>query len=471
MKRTRTKIVATIGAHNDVEFIRRLFNAGATTFRLNTAHQTPDETSGIIDRIREVSDKAAVLIDTKGPEVRTRDLDEPLEVKEGEEIFIIPRDRDRKEKHFHVNYERFCDEMKRGTEILIDDGELSLVIIDQKNGELRCIVNNDGIIKNKKSVNVPNIPIPLPSLTPKDEEYIHFAAQKGIEFIAHSFVRHADDVLAVQKILDKYDSPIKIIAKIENKEGMNNLNEILDHCHGIMVARGDLGIELPYEEVPIAQKKMIRRCIKRQKVVITATQMLHSMITNPRPTRAEVSDVANAVYDGTDAVMLSGETAYGNYALEAVQTMANIARRIENQTKYNVKDTKMMGMNPVRFQLIKTAVKSAKVLNTQAIIIQTDTGRSARLLSSFRGRIPVLALSPHPCVVRQLALSFGVSAYHLEQMETLDEMVAGSVRTLLDADEIRSTDLVMMVGSSPRNSYLTNFKEVGEAGHFLEGRE
>jgi pyruvate kinase len=471
LKKTRTKIVATIGIHNDTDFIRSLFDAGAGTFRLNTAHQVPEESALIIDKIREVSDKAAILIDTKGPEIRTIEIPEPIVVKEGEEVFIVPRGEKCENRHFSVSYDRFCEEMKRGTEILIDDGELSMIVIDRKESQLRCIINNDGEIKNKKSVNVPKIPIALPSLTEKDEEYIHFAAQKGLDFIAHSFVRNKDDVLAVQKILDKYNSPIKIIAKIENNEGINHLDEILDHCHGVMIARGDLGIELPAEEVPIAQKKMIRKCIKRRKVVITATQMLHSMIENPRPTRAEVSDVANAVMDGTDALMLSGETAYGNYPLEAVQTMAAIARKIESEMKPGQKKSKLIEMHPVRFQMIKSAVSTAKALKTQAIIIQTDTGRSARLLSAFRGKIPVMALSPEPTVIRQLALSFGVYAYHLKTQETLDEMVHESVKTLLEEGVIRKTDLVMMVGSSPKHAFVTNFVEVGEASQFLGGRE
>ena len=471
MKKPKTKIVATIGVHNDTEFIRSLYSAGASTFRLNTAHQTPAESEQIIDRIREVSDKAAVLIDTKGPEVRTVGIEEPIQVEEGEEVLIIPEGEQNEKKYFSVSYNRFCEEMKRGTEILIDDGELSLMIIDRKEKQLRCIANNNGEIKNKKSVNVPRIPIPLPSLTAKDEEYIHFAAKKGIDFIAHSFVRNKEDVIAVQKILDKYSSPIKIIAKIENTEGIKNLNEILDHCHGVMIARGDLGIELPAEDVPIVQKKMIRKCIKRRKVVITATQMLHSMISNPRPTRAEVSDVANAVWDGTDALMLSGETAYGNYPLEAVQTMAAIAGKIENQMKPNLKKTKFIEMHPVRNQMIKSAVRTAKTLKTQAIIIQTSTGRSARLLAAFRGKIPVMALSSDSSVVRQLALSFGVEAYYLKSQETLDKMVSESVRVLLDEDVIHNTDMVVLVGSSPRQSYVTNFLEVGEASQFLGGRE
>ena len=472
MSTNRTKIVATIGMNNDTQFIKRLYKAGAGIFRLNTAHQTPEETEGIIARIREVSDRAAILIDTKGPEIRTVDIgDEGIPLKEGDEIFIVPQGESREEPHFSVSYDRFCETMTRGTEILIDDGDISLIVIDLQEDQLRCIANNSGKIKNRKSVNVPNIPIDLPSLTKKDEDYINFAAKSGVDFIAHSFVRNKEDLMAVQKILDHYDSPIKLIAKIENNEGIENLDEILDHCHGVMVARGDLGIELPAEEVPIVQKRIIRRCIKRAKVVITATQMLHTMINNPRPTRAEVSDVANAVMDGTDAVMLSGETAYGDYALEAVKTMASIAAANEKFRKKKEKKKDKQSINPVRFQMIKAAEETATALEAKALVVQTDTGRSAVLLSSLRSKTPILALSPRATVVRQLALSYGVSPFLLKSQKTLDEMVSESVRTILEAQAVSNSDLVVLVGSSPNHSTVTNFIEAGEAGMFLGGRE
>jgi pyruvate kinase len=471
MNRTKTKIVATIGRHNDVEFIKSLYNAGAKIFRLNTAHQEPDETAGIIQRIREVSENAAILIDTKGPEVRTLDIEESLEVKEGDVVYIVPQGKSHEGPYFSVSYDKFCDDMKVGTEILIDDGELSMVITEKKGCTLSCTISNSGVIKNKKSVNVPNVSIPLPTLTEKDERYINFACEQAIDFIAHSFVRNKEDVKAVQTILDKNKSPIKIISKIENKEGIENLDEILDHCHGVMVARGDMGIELPAEDVPVEQKRMIARCQERRKVVITATQMLHTMIQNPRPTRAEVSDVANAVMDGTDAVMLSGETAYGDYALEAVQTMAAIVGKMETEMRPNVKEGTPKHLHPARYEMIKAAVQMAKTLHTEAIIIHTDSGRSARQIASFRGKKPVYAFSPSTEVVRQLSLSFGVKAFHLPQKETLDEMVSESIKILFDAKEIENKDLIMMVGSSPKNSEETNFLEVGKAQHFIDGRE
>lgn len=472
MRKPKTKIVATVsGLKSEVSFLKELYDAGASTFRLNTAHQTLEEASDLIDRIREVSKRIAILIDTKGPEIRTTGIESSIEFEENEEIFIIPEGEEHSGKSFSVSYDRFFDEVGRGKEILIDDGEVSFTVIERKNGVLKLIANNPGQVKNKKSVNVPDIHIPLPALTEKDEKFIAFAAEKKVDFIAHSFVRDKEDVLAVQRILDKYDYPVQIIAKIENREGIDNIEEILDNTMGVMIARGDLGIELPAADVPVEQKKIIRKCIKRGKIVITATQMLHSMINNPRPTRAEVSDVANAVMDGTDAIMLSGETAYGEYPIEAVNMMASIAKKIESEQKETKQKRKLIKINPIRFQLIKSAVDTARTLKARSIIVQTDSGRSARLISAYRGKTPILALSPNESTYRQLALSFGVEAYEQDEKDTLDERVRESVHVLLKEDAIKRTDLVVMLGSSPKNSYVTNFLEVGEANIFIGGRE
>lgn len=471
MNKSKTKIVASIGIHRDVEIIRSLYKAGATTFRLNTAHQTIEESTGIIENIRKVSNRAAILIDTKGPEIRTMEIESPIKVAEGESVYVVPVGTKVEGKSYSVNYDRFCIDMIVGTEILIDDGELSMTVTEQKDGQLVCRVNNSGVIKNRKSVNVPSVPVELPSLSEKDITFIKLAAEMKIDFIAHSFVRNKEDVLAVQKILDEYDSPIKIISKIENREGIDNLDEILDHCHGVMVARGDLGIELPAEDVPLVQKKMISRCIQRSKVVITATQMLHTMIENPRPTRAEVSDVANAVMDGTDAIMLSGETAYGDYALEAVQTMSNIASHTEANFKINRKKKDHEFLSPVRYQLIKSAMDIGKNLEAKAIITQTDSGQSASLLASFRGETPIFALSPRDEVVRQLNLTYGVNTYFLKYHTTLDDMISESVKVILEEGILTNEDMVVLVGSSPQQSTVTNFLEVGEMSQFLGGRE
>jgi len=299
MKRKQTKIVATISDLKcDVDFITELYENGMNVVRLNTAHQTQDDTLRVIENVRKVSDKIALLLDTKGPEVRTSDIDNPIDVLEGDEIYITS-DKIDNVKLFNVNYDGFVNDVSIGQVILIDDGETGLKVVKKTESALICKVQNDSVIKNKKSVNVPDASIQLPSLTQKDIDYIKFAAENNLDFIAHSFVRNKQDVIDVQLILDKYNSNAKIIAKIENREGIDNAEEILDHAYGIMIARGDLGIEILAEEVPVVQKKLIDMCIRRAQPVITATQMLHTMIKNPRPTRAEVSDVANAVFDGT----------------------------------------------------------------------------------------------------------------------------------------------------------------------------
>ena len=324
----QTKIVCTI-AHNRCkqDFIKSLFDAGMNVARLNTAHIEIEDAAVIVKNLRAVSDRIGILIDTKGPEVRIRDLNEPLSVTAGETIHVSADDQP--EHGFCVNYDAFVNDVPVGSDLRIDDGEIHLTVDKKEKNYLVCKVTNSGEIKNRKSVNVPGVNMKMPSLTNKDAKFVEWAAKNEIEFIAHSFVRNRDDVMAIQSILDRLKSPVKIIAKIENREGIDNLESILDAAHGVMVARGDLGIEVPAEEVPNIQKKMITTSIQKVKPVITATQMLHSMIDNPRPTRAEVSDVANAIYDGTDALMLSGETAYGKYAVEAVQTMTNIARKVE----------------------------------------------------------------------------------------------------------------------------------------------
>ena len=328
MYKKQTKIVCTI-AHNRCEkdFIKSLFDAGMNVARLNTAHIEIEDANYIVENIRSVSNRIGILIDTKGPEVRICNLETPLIISKGQEIIISVSENPG--NGFMVNYENFVNEVPIGKDLLIDDGEIHLTVDSKNNDSLVCTATNSGEIKNKKSVNVPGVNLQMPSLTKKDAEFINWASKNEVEFIAHSFVRNNEDVMAVQKILDENNSPIKIIAKIENQEGINNLESILDSTYGIMVARGDLGIEVPAEDVPNLQKMMIQTAIKRVKPVITATQMLHSMIDNPRATRAEVSDVANAIYDGTDALMLSGETAYGNYAVEAVETMSKIARKVE----------------------------------------------------------------------------------------------------------------------------------------------
>ena len=310
-----TKIVATISDQRcDVEFVRSLYNAGMNVVRLNTALMMEEGLNRVVTNVREVSDRIGILMDTKGPEVRTTTASEPIPFTTGETVKIMG-DPDKETTHdcIYVSYRNFVGDLTVGSDVLIDDGDLELKVIEKHDDYLVCEVENDATLGSRKSVNVPGVRINLPSLTDKDRKNILWAIENDLDFIAHSFVRNKQDVLDIQHILDEHKSPIKIIAKIENQEGVDNIDEILEVAYGIMIARGDLGIEVPAEKIPGIQRVLIRKCVEVKKPVIVATQMLHSMIKNPRPTRAEVTDIANAIYYRTDALMLSGETAYGKY--------------------------------------------------------------------------------------------------------------------------------------------------------------
>lgn len=328
----QTKIVASISdLRCEVDFIRDLFNAGMNVVRMNTAHASREGFEKLINNVRTVSNRIGILMDTKGPEVRTTASAEgPIDFKTGEKVRIVGNpDQETTHECISVTYPGFVHDLSVGADVLMDDGELELKVIDKNEDTLFCEVCNDATLGSRKSVNVPGVRINLPSLTEKDRNNILYAIEKDIDFIAHSFVRNRQDVLDIREILDAHHSDIKIIAKIENQEGVDNIDEILEVADGVMVARGDLGIEVPQERIPGIQRILIKKCILAKKPVIVATQMLHTMINNPRPTRAEVTDIANAIYYRTDALMLSGETAYGKYPVEAVKTMAKIAAQAE----------------------------------------------------------------------------------------------------------------------------------------------
>lgn len=473
MRNKRTKIVATVSdLRCDVDFIKDLWRSGVDAIRLNTAHQSTAQTKMIVDNVRQASDRLAIIIDTKGPEIRTIGLTKPLAVKEGTIVHIYNNENppaDSSQSFFNVNFSSFVQEVPVNSDILIDDGELLLTVIDKTDEFLTCVVRNEGQIKNKKSINVPNVHLNLPSLTEKDIEYINFSIEEKVDFIAHSFVRNKEDILEVQKLLDQANSSVKIIAKIENQEGVNNLEEIIEQAYGVMVARGDLGIELPPEQVPVIQKEIIKTCIRYAKPVITATQMLHSMIISPRPTRAEVSDVANAIFDGTDAVMLSGETAYGRYPLEAVQMISLIAKNVEEKkdTEHSL-DIKMTV--PIRFCLIKAAVDAAKQLGAKALMVHSISGRSARLLAAYRSHTPVYALCTDDFMMRALALSYGVTAYQLAIKKTTNDLVCSSFVKLMTENEITAEDLIVMLGNTLGVAESTNFIEIGKASIFTKIR-
>lgn len=467
MDRKLTKILATISNNQCSEaFLRTLHEAGMDAVRLNTAHITPEEAEAVVRKVRAVSDRIGILVDTKGPEVRTTGIQAPIPVESGEEVRIVraaPSGR-----AFCVSYPGFVDELTEGALILIEDGAIELEVIRKTSDELVCTARNPGAIANRKNVNVPAIRLRLPALSGRDEAFIRFAARNEIDYIAHSFVRNREDIRAVQAILDAERSPVKIIAKIENMEGVEHLDEILEVAAGVMIARGDLGVEVPFERLPILQKHIIRACARKAKIAITATQMLHSMIENPRPTRAEVSDVANAVFDGTDALMLSGETANGNYPVEAVRAMARIAREAETQRPEGWSLALESEADAIRTYFAHTAAHARQGVPIKAIIADSETGRIARLVSAYRPGVPIYVKSPNMRTVRELSLHYGVSAQLQPPQASTDLLVYQSVRSLLAEGSITSDDVVVIVGGTPGLSGTTNFLVINSAARCLQ---
>ena len=463
----KTKIVATISSLNcSSDFIGRLYKAGMNVVRLNTAHMTHDDALQVIENTRQVSDKIGILIDTKGPEIRTCDNDKPLAVKFGDTIKIkgSPGAKS-KGNMICVSYEHFVKDVPVGSSILIDDGYIALAVMEKDDEYLSCHVENDGVINARKSINIPSVHVTLPALSEKDKGFIEFAADNNLDFIAHSFVRNKDDVIAVQKILDKKMSSIKIIAKIENSQGVENLFEILDHAYGVMIARGDLAVEIPTEQIPLIQKQIVRTCVEKRKPVIVATQMLHSMIESPRPTRAEVSDVANACLDHADALMLSGETANGKYPEVAVRTMAKIAMEVENK-KSSFINVPYTLENKIIAYLAKAAVKASLRLKTKAIVADSLTGKSILALAAYRGDNPIYAQAYDKRLMRQLSLSFGVFADNIPMDITSTELLNQSICRLLDDKQFKADDLIIVLAGSFDIKQGASYIEISTAGNF-----
>lgn len=470
----QTKIVASISDRRcDVEFIRQLFKAGMNVVRMNTAHASREGFETLIANVREVSNRIAILMDTKGPEVRTTANVEPIPYKIGERVRIVGNpEQETTRECIAVTYPNFVHDLKVGGTILIDDGDLELEVIEKTDEYLTCEVKNEATLGSRKSVNVPGVRINLPSLTEKDRNNILYAIEKDIDFIAHSFVRNRQDVLDIREILDAHGSDIKIIAKIENQEGVDNIDEILEVADGIMVARGDLGIEVAQERIPGIQRILIRKCILAKKPVIVATQMLHTMINNPRPTRAEVTDIANAIYYRTDALMLSGETAYGKYPVEAVQTMTKIAAQAEKD-KLEENDIRIPldeNSNDVTAFLAKQAVKATSKLKIRAIITDSYSGRTARNLAAFRGKYPVLAICYKEKTMRHLALSYGVEAIYMPELANGQEYYFAALRRLLKEGRLQPTDMVGYL-SSGKAGTQTSFLEINVVEDALKHAE
>ena len=456
----RTKIVATISDKRcEIGFLRELYEAGMNVVRLNTAHQTLDEAMKVVRNVRAVSDQIALLIDTKGPEVRTCDIVVPVRVGKGEIIFMTGDRTLVAEKLIHVSYEHFVRDVQIGDKILVDDGDVELIVRDKKENCLELEASNPGEIKDKKSINVPGVNMHLESLSDKDRKFIQFAMDNKLDFIAHSFVRNKQDVMEIQQILDEQHSNIKIIAKIENQEGVNHIDEILDHVYGVMVARGDLAIEIDAEKIPLIQRYIVNKCIESKKPVIIATQMLHTMIDHPRPTRAEVSDIANAVFSGTVAIMLSGETAYGDYPLEAVKVMSRVAEANESILPPDANRNLVRINNEITAALARVAVRMTTMLPIKAIVVDTNSGRTARYLSAFRGGLPVYARCYDEHVMRELALSFGVRPYFSVKPHSRDEFMRDIPQVLLQ-NGYQPEDQILVIGGSFGHVRGASFLEV-----------
>ena len=452
MYEKKTKIICTISDINcDVDFLRKLYESGMNVVRINSAHASLEGASKIVENVRSISDKIAILVDTKGPEVRLTAMENSagFVVRRGDwiEIHNGP-DKLCKNPVLYTTCSLFVSDVPVGAHVLIDDGAVDLFVTGKDNDKLLCEVQNDGVIKGKKSVNVPNVHISLPALTEKDKVFLKWAVDEDIDFIAHSFVRSAADLHEIQTVLDSYNSHLKIISKIENQQGIDNLDDILNYCYGVMVARGDLGVEIPAERIPLIQKEIIQKCRSRKKPVIIATQMLHSMIENPRPTRAEVTDVANAIFQSTDAIMLSGETASGKYPVEAVTTMYRIAREVEPCINISLDLNLEKVTKPIAAVLAKNLVSATKQLPVKAIIFDTWTGRTGRYLSEFRPKIPIFAMCYNAFTMRELALAYDIYGFKFDIQKSKEDFVKNSVQQLKDEGLINEGDLIGFIGGS-----------------------
>ncbi len=459
----QTKIVASISdLRCDVDFLRELHNAGVNVMRINTAHATPEGIKNVINNIRAVSNQLAILIDTKGPEIRTTNVEDHIYFKTGDAVRIYGKPSEMTTHEcINVTYNNIVNDLNIGNDMLIDDGELALKIVGKSEDCLHAVVQNDARLGSRKSVNVPGVHIELPALTEKDKANIKLAIEEGLDFIAHSFVRSKSDIKAVQDILNEYNSDIKIISKIENQEGVDNIDEIIEASYGIMIARGDLGIEVPIENIPGIQRKIIRKCVIANKPVIVATQMLHSMIKNPRPTRAEVTDIANAIYYRTDALMLSGETASGKYPIEAVKMMVSIAEQAEkDKLRENDIEIPLDENSSVTEFLAKNAIRATEQLGVKGIITDVNTGKTARILSSYRGPNPVIALCYKEKLVRQLSLSYGITPVYQHDKKEMHEQYVTALQMLLQKGFVNMDDKIAHLGNSFGEKGGTTFLEI-----------
>ncbi|MFT4106104.1 MAG: pyruvate kinase [Lacrimispora sp.] len=461
----RTKIICTMGPNtNDRTLMKALAEHGMDIARFNFSHGDYEEQKARLDDLKSIREELdlpiAALLDTKGPEIRTGLLEDGKKVilNDGDTYILTTEEIVGNASKGHINYDGLNQDVKAGNRILIDDGLIELEVLKVSGKEIVCKIINGGELGERKGVNVPNVKVKLPALTEKDKQDIQFGIEQGFDFIAASFVRTAAAIYEIKEILEANSSNISVIAKIENAEGIENLDEIIEASDGIMVARGDMGVEIPAQEVPFIQKRIIEKCNEACKPVITATQMLDSMIRNPRPTRAEVTDVANAVYDGTDAVMLSGETAMGKYPVEALSMMASIVEETEKHLDYNAyrkRKVSAVNVHNISNAVCYSSVSTAHDLGAKVIVAPSITGFTARLLSKWRPESQIIGLSPSSAALRQMQLYWGVRPLHAKRAESTDVLIYSSMELLKAKGIVKEDDMVVVTAGvvSPVKRY------------------
>ncbi len=475
----KTKIICTMGPRTmDKIILKELIAGGMNVARFNFSHGSHEEHAERIALVRQVSEQlgipVALMLDTKGPEIRTGLLKDGKKVclEQGKEFTLYTEEREGDETGCSITYQQLVYDVRKGDTILIDDGLIGLEVQRVSADKIECLIKNGGELGERKGVNVPNVKIHLPGVTQKDKEDILFGIEQGVDYIAASFVRNSDCIMDIREILeDNHGRDIGIIAKIENAEGVENIDEILDAADGIMVARGDLGVEIPADQVPHIQKKIIHKCNRKCKPVVTATQMLDSMIRNPRPTRAEAGDVANAIYDGSDAIMLSGETAMGKYPVEAVRMMAKIAETTEAHLDYSnlQKLNKKQRKKDISMAVGFASVSTAEILKASCLVVPTMTGYTARMISSLRPKTPIYAISPSEQAVRRMQLYWGVYAMPGETEDSTRHMITNSMKIILRRKLIKKGELAVFTAGDPATNMVsgrgrsTNVMQVVEA--------
>lgn len=472
----KTKIICTMGpATDDDAVLKQLMLEGMDIARLNFSHGDHEEQLGRIKRIKKFREELglpiAILLDTKGPEIRTGLLstDGDVELKEGQEFVLTTREVEGTDAIVSITYAELPNDVEPGNTILIDDGLIEVRVKEIKDGtDIVCEVVNGGLLGSRKGVNVPNVKVNLPSITEKDKADIEFGLENGIDFIAASFIRNADAVNEIKAIIDKYKMNVGVISKIENIEGVENIDAIIEASEGVMIARGDLGVEIPAEEVPFLQKAIIKKCNKAFKPVVTATQMLDSMIRNPRPTRAEVTDVANAIYDGTDAIMLSGETAKGKHPVEAVRMMNQIAISTELHLDTKIQDYRSVYVNRgISAAVAYSAVQTAHNISAKCILASSMSGFTARIVSKFKPDAQIIGLSPDESIVRKMQLYWGVRPFKSHKAETTKDLLDEATDIVLDAGLAEQDDILVLTGGGPadhRGKGVTNMLKVVKIG-------